>query len=77
MQGSFYLIAKKQDVQKIKDDETMKDKDVSQINMHDLSLALVSKEPGDIISHIKHLTNMKSMESNREITQLETHIAGT
>lgn len=42
----FLPFCKKQDVQRIKDDETMKDKDVSQINMYDLSLGLVSKESG-------------------------------
>lgn len=46
-------------MQNIKVDKTLRHKDVSQINMYDLSLGLVSRET-DRISDIKHLTNMKN-----------------
>ena len=45
----------KQDVRKIKEDKTMKDKDVSQINMYDLFLGLVSKESGIEFHTKQHL----------------------
>lgn len=41
VQGSFDLFVEKQDLQKIKEDKTMRDKDVSHINMYEPFLGSV------------------------------------